>query len=102
MKIPKPLPWILAGVVAALAAVFLLAGFVVPSGHPDEQQARRDLLADHPTYSIERIFLDEREVVAVSYHIFYRVPGDSTLREEVRHYFHANGQWRLPHESKIR
>lgn len=96
MKIPKPLPWILAGVVAAFAAVFLLVFLIGPRGHPNEQQARRDFLADHPTYSIERVVLNQREVVAVSYHIFYRVPGDSTLHEEVRHYFHAVGKWRLP------
>jgi hypothetical protein len=34
--------------------------------HPDEQQARSDFLTEHPTYIIERVFVEEQVVVAVS------------------------------------
>lgn len=89
----KPLLWIL----AVLAVVFLLVAVTVPRGHPDELRARHDFLAGHPTYSIERVATDEQEVIARSYRIFYRVPGDSTLYEEFRQYLHADGEWRISH-----
>ena len=94
----KPLLWIS----AALTAVFLLVAVTVPRGHPDEQRARRDFLSEHPTYSIERVAVDEQEVVAMSYRIFYRIPGDATLHEEFRQYLHADGQWRISHRLQDR
>ncbi len=72
---------------------------MVPRGHPDERQARRDYLAEHPTHTIERIAVDEQEVATVSYRISYRVPGDPFLHEEFRQYLHhhSDGQWRISH-----
>lgn len=87
----KDLTWIL----PAVAAVFLLVALTVPRGHPDEERARRDFLAEHPTYAIDRIALDEREVVAVCYRVFYRVPDEAMLREELRQYLQVDGQWRI-------
>src|SRR5688572_8174066 len=84
-------------IIATLGAVFLLVAVTVPRGHPDERRARQDFLAEHPTYIIERITLDEQEVVAMCYRISYRVPGDLTLREEFRQYLHDGGQWRISH-----
>lgn len=94
----KLLFWLL----ALLAAALLLVVVTVPRGHPDEQRARRDFLAEHPTYSIERVVLDQREVVAVCYRIFYRIPDDSALHEEFRQYLHADGEWRISHKLRER
>ncbi|HRQ87972.1 MAG TPA: hypothetical protein PLA50_04195 [Bacteroidia bacterium] len=92
----KPLLWILAALAALAAAMLLLIAMTIPRGHPNAQQARRDFLADHPTHTIERIDGVELEVAAVSYRIFYRVPGDPSLHEEFRQYVHhSDGQWHL-------
>jgi hypothetical protein len=94
----KPLLWIL----AAAAAILLFVAVTGPRDHPDEQRARRDFLAEHPTFSIDHVAVDEQEVVAISYRIFYRVPGDSGLHEEFRQYLHTDGQWRISHRLQDR
>ncbi|MEQ1854001.1 MAG: hypothetical protein ABMA01_20710, partial [Chthoniobacteraceae bacterium] len=89
MKAMKPTLWILAAV-----AALLVLGLWLRRDLPNETQARRDFLAEHPTFTVERVTVDEQEVVAMSYRIFYRVPGDSALHEELRQYLYADGQWR--------
>jgi hypothetical protein len=97
MRAMKPTLWILAAVAALLVLVLWLRG-----DFPDEAQAKRDFLAEHPTFTVERVTVDEEEVVALSYRIFYRTPGDAALREEFRQYLHADGQWRISHRLQNR
>jgi|GEM_PF-2239122 len=93
MKTLKPVLWI-------LIAVGFLVSFVLwlRRGLPSEAQARRDFLAEHPTFDVNRVSVDEEEVVAMSYRIFYHVSGDPTLHEEFRQYLHADGKWRISHK----
>jgi hypothetical protein len=70
--------------------------------HPDEQQARSDFLTEHPTYIIERVFVEEQVVVAVSYRIVYRIPGDPAFHEELRQYLHADGEWHISRKTHVR
>lgn len=97
MKAIKPTLWILAAV-----AALLILGLWLRRDFPDEAQARRDFLAEHPTFTVERVTVDEQEVVAMSYRIFYRAPGDTTLHEEFRQYLRADGQWRISHRLQDR
>jgi hypothetical protein len=60
MKAIKPTPWILAAV-----AALLILGFWLRRDFPNEAQARRDFLAEHPTFTVERVNVDEQEVVAI-------------------------------------
>lgn len=83
----------------ALAAVFMiLLAVTVPWNRPDEKQALRDFLAEHPSYTVERVAVVEQEVVAVCYRIFYHAPGDPVLHEEFRQYLYEGEQWRISHK----
>lgn len=86
--------WILSVLGGVFLAVFALVS-TVPRGAPDEAQARREFLAEHPGCEVDRVTKDEHEVVAVSYRIFYRAPGDSTLHEAFWQYVHSDGAWRI-------
>lgn len=89
-------------ILAVLATVILLLSLkVLRTDFPDEQLARRDFLTEHPTYLVERIAVDSEEVIAVTYRIFYRIPGDSKLHEEFRQYLLEDGKWRISLKEKI-
>ena len=85
------------GIGAVSLCLAALVWLTMPRDYPDEGQARRDFLAEHPSFVVERVALDEQEVVAVCFRIFYRAPGDPALREEFRQYLHADGEWRISH-----
>jgi hypothetical protein len=99
---PQPFFWIIIGLAAVALALFGLVWLTVPRGYPDEAQARRDFLAEHPTFLIERISINEQEVVAATFRIFYRTPGDTTVKEEFKQYFHSDGAWRITHRATKR
>ncbi len=98
----KLICWIAAGVAALGICLFALVWLTVPRDYPDEAQARRDFLAEHPSFVVERVTIDEQEVVAACFRIFYRAPGDSTIHEEFRQYLHTAGEWRITHRTARR
>ncbi len=83
--------------ILAFALILFVVGLTVPMGAPEEFEAVRDFLREHPTYSIERVVAEEREVVGVSYRFFYRIPNDSRLYETALHYIHQDGSWKITH-----
>lgn len=67
----------------------------IPRGRPYTQHARSDFLAEHPTYTIEKVVLDENKETAVSYCIFYFDPSDTQFHEEFRQYLLEGTKWRI-------
>ncbi len=97
MKAVKPAILILVAV-----AALLVLGLRLGRDCPDEVQVQRDFMAEHPAFTVERIAVDEQEVAAVCYRIFYRTPGDSALHEELRQYLHTDGGWLITHRLQNR
>ena len=93
----KLLAWTSAAVAALSLCIAALVWLTMPCDYPDEARAQRDFLAEHPPFVVERIAVDEQEVVAVCFRIFYRVPEDSALREEFRQYLYSDGEWLISH-----
>lgn len=91
--------WVTSAIFAVLAIALILfvVGLTVPMGAPDELEAIRDFVKEHPTYTIERVEAEEREVVGVSYRFFYRIPNDSRLYETLHQYIHQKGGWKITH-----
>jgi hypothetical protein len=93
MRFPRaiePAHWLLAAIVVLLV-VFLWFRLNVP----DEARARRDFLSENPTFTVERVENEEEEVGFISHRVFYRVPHDSKLRDQLLQYEHSDGQWRI-------
>jgi hypothetical protein len=83
--------------VLAIALILFVVGLTIPMGAPEEFEAVRDFVREHPTYTIERVEAEEREVVGVSYRFFYRIPDNSRLYETALHYIHQDGGWKISH-----
>lgn len=82
-------------VLAASAVVFLISIVALPAGRPDVQRARRDFLADHPTYTIERVVLENVELSKMCYRVVYYTPIDTQFHVELRHYLDEGGKWNI-------
>jgi hypothetical protein len=76
--------------------ILLLLPLIAACTSPDDEEVRATFLADHPSAIIESIAPGEGDDRNVQLHIRYRVPGDSTLWENVWLYQKgAAGRWQL-------
>lgn len=80
---------------AVAALVFLISLVALPAGRPDVQRVRRDFLADFPTYTIERVVLEDVEFSEMCYRIVYYTPSDTEFHVELRHYMDEGGKWNI-------
>jgi hypothetical protein len=95
----KFVAWGIAAFVLAFLGVVGLISLTVPPNYPSEEQARHDFLSEHPQYIVRRVTVDEEEVVAACYRIFYHIPGDLTLHEEFRQYLYTDDTWQITHRT---
>jgi hypothetical protein len=83
--------------------ILLALSLLAACTSPDENEVRATFLADNPTAIIESIGPGEGDDSNVYLHIRYRVPGDSTLWENVWLYQKGvSGRWQLTSKGSAR
>jgi hypothetical protein len=85
----------------ALAVVMGLA-FASCSRAPTDAQVRAEFSQEHPSFHVESVGVGEGDGSAAYFHIRYRVPGDSAVREDVWQYLDTGDKrWRVNHKETL-